>query len=144
VPVACGGMFLCEILIQGFVCGWSYWLARAGSFGLQLVVIQNVMANWVSGEVYRYIWISVFFVVIILFNLLDVRRYGEIEYWLTVIKLATIVGLMILGILLPLGLSASTRLLGTSSDNRPIPCSESLDCLPNPGLACKAHIYQLT
>jgi amino acid permease len=118
-------------------------LARAGSFGLQLVVIQNVMANWVSGEVYRYVWISVFFVVIILFNLLDVRRYGEIEYWLTVIKLATIVGLMILGILLPLGLSASTRLLGTFN-NSPVPCSESLDCLPDPGLACKIHLYQLT
>ena len=137
MPFFSGCKFLVEVLIQGFVCGWSYWLARSGSFGLQLVVIQNVMANWVSGEVYRYVWILVFFVAVILFNLLDVRRFGEIEYWLTVVKLATIVGLMVLGILLPLGLSVGTRLLGTSSDNRPIPCSESLDCLPNPGLACK-------
>lgn len=114
-------------------------MARAGSFGLQLVVIQNVMANWVSDERYRYVWITVFFVSVILFNLLNVRRYGEIEYWLTVIKLATIVGLIVLGILLPMGARPGARLLGTSSDNQtPIPCAVSFQqCLPTPGLECR-------
>src|SRR2546423_9273508 len=85
--------------MEGFVCGWSYWFARAISVALQLVVVQNIMATWVTDERYRYVWITVFLVLIVMFNVLNVRRFGEIEYWMTVIKLATIVGIIILGFL---------------------------------------------
>jgi amino acid permease len=113
------------------------------SFGLQLVALQKVMAIWVPEEKYTYIWISIFFVTIVLFNLLNVRRYGEVEYWLTVIKLAMIVGLIILGLVLPMGASAKTRQLGTSPDNTAIPCPSNApegQCLETPGFECTSHI----
>jgi amino acid permease len=104
------------------VCGWSYWFARAISFALQLVVVQNIMATWVEDEKYRYVWIAVFFVLIVLFNVLNVRRFGEIEYWMTVIKIVTIVGIIILGFLLPMGVSTDTRQLATiGNDTAPCP-----------------------
>jgi amino acid permease len=121
---------------KGFVCGWSYWLSRAMSFGLELVALQKVMAIWLQEERYTSIWITIFFVAIVLFNLLNVRRYGEIEYWLTVTKLTTIVGLIILGLVLSMGASAKTRQLGTSLDNIAIPCPVDGQCLGTPGFEC--------
>ena len=85
--------------------------------------------------------ITIFFVVLVLFNLLNIRRYGEIEFWLTVIKLATIVGLIFLGILLPMGASIETRQLGTSPNNSTvIPCpiinTTEIQCLDTPSFVC--------
>lgn len=95
------------------------------------------MATWVINEKFRYVWITIFYLVIVLFNLLNVRRYGEIEYWLTVIKLATIVGIIILGLLLPLGISPDTRQLGTTVNDTVTLCtSDPNGCLGNPGFEC--------
>ena len=124
---------------EGFTCGWSYWFARSISFALQLIAIQNVMSFWVSDDRYRYLWITIFFTVVVLFNLLNVRRYGEIEYWLTVAKLETIIGIIILGIILPMGASAGTRLLATGPNNNPISCPSNPapdQCLGVPGFPC--------
>jgi len=106
------------------------------------------MATWISSEIYRYVWISVFFILIVLFNVLNVRRFGEIEYWMAVVKLATIVGLIILGVLLPMGVSTQTRELATSANltvevcsSAPATFSEGLanaTCLVNPGFDCIA------
>lgn len=102
------------------------------------------MSTWVVEEKYKYVWISIFFLLIVLFNLLNVRRYGEIEFWLTVVKLATIVGLIFLGLILVMGALWSSRQLGTQ-DNTAIPCpSDCLTtavqqglCLDIPGFGCK-------
>lgn len=126
---------------KGFVCGWSYWFGRAISIALQLTIVQNIMATWVTEEKYRYVWISCFFFILFLFNLLNVRRYGEIEYWMTVIKVITIVAIIILGFLLPMGVSSDTRQLGTTSNNTVEYClvvSDTNGCLPLPGFDCKA------
>jgi amino acid permease len=97
------------------------------------------MSVWVSDEKYKPVWIIVFFIPVVLFNFLNVRRYGEIEYWLTVIKLATIVGLIVLGIILPMGASAGTRQLATGPNNTVIPCPPNPtqgQCLDIPGFSC--------
>src|SRR5438045_2232082 len=96
------------------------------------------MATWVTDERYRYVWITVFLVLIVMFNVLNVRRFGEIEYWMTVIKLATIVGIIILGFLLPMGVSTDTRQLATiGNDTAPCPSPPANDtCLPLPGFDC--------
>ena len=126
--------------MEGFVCGWSYWFARSISIALQLVTIQMLMTTWVTEEKYGYAWIAVFFLVIVLFNALNVRRFGEIEYWMTVTKLATIVGIIILGFLLAMGVSTETRELGTNSfGNETVQCSlppANDTCLPSPGFDC--------
>ena len=98
------------------------------------------MATWVQSETIRYVWITIFFILIVLFNLLNVRRYGEIEYWMTVTKLVTIVGIIVLGVLLPLGVSTQTRQLATAPDNQTVEyCSTppgTNTCLPLPGFDC--------
>jgi len=104
------------------------------------------MAFWLPHEQYNSaIWISVFLVIPVLFNLFNVRRYGEIEFWLTVTKVVTIVGLIILGILLPMNASSTTRLLGTNLDTLelvecpPGGVSGNITCVGAPGFGCTVH-----
>jgi amino acid permease len=102
------------------------------------------MAFWLPNDKYNpSIWISVFLVIPVLFNMFNVRRYGEIEFWLTVIKLITIVGLIVLGILLPMNASPTTRLLGTDLDTLELvecPSSDvvsgNVTCVGTPGFGC--------
>jgi hypothetical protein len=69
--------------------------------------------------------ITIFLVIPILFNLCNVRRYGEIEYWLTTLKIALIVGLICLGLLLPMSATPRPQLTGTNADYVPVDCSEN-------------------
>lgn len=127
--------------VQGFACGWSYWFAYAVGFPAKLVACQNIMAFWLPKDQYNSsIWITVFLIIPVLFNNFNVRRYGEIEFWLTVVKVATIVGLIFLGILLPMGASP-TRLLGTDPVTLnlvecPSDPSSNIVCVGTPGFGC--------
>jgi yeast amino acid transporter len=98
------------------------------------------MAFWLSKDEYPpEIWITVFLVIPFLFNNFNVRRYGEIEYWLTVIKVLTIVGIIVLGVLLPMNATPNQRLLGTNSNLSLIPCPDNSapgQCLGAPGFGC--------
>ncbi len=44
-------------------------------------------------------WISALFCVLLLmsFNLLSARLFGELEFWFSIIKIATIIGLIVVG-----------------------------------------------
>jgi amino acid permease len=59
----------------------------------------------------------------IIFNLFNVRRYGEIEFWLTLQKIFTFVLIIIYGMLIALGASASAPLSGTDANNNVVSCN---------------------
>jgi amino acid transporter len=97
------------------------------------------MSFWISTDQCNpAVWITLFTVIAIGFNFFDVRRYGEIEYWLTVIRIAVIIGFIILGLLLPMTASTAPRLLGIDSKNELTPCDDpaSVDCVSPPGFFC--------
>jgi len=125
---------------QGFACGWSYWFAYVIAFPAQLTAASNLMAFWLPKDKYPpEIWITVFLIIPFLFNNFNVRRYGEIEYWLTVIKVLTIVGIIVLGVLLPMNAPANQKLLGTAPNLSLIPCLKNPapgQCVGTPGFGC--------
>jgi hypothetical protein len=84
------------------------------------------------------IWLSIFILLPFLFNILNLRRYGEVEYWITVIKVFTLVSVILIGILLPMGASTSTQLLGTDAQFSPVKCGSNTvgQCLSPPGFTC--------
>lgn len=49
------------------------------------------------------IWITLMIGVMVLINLLGVRVFGEVEFWLSLVKVLTLTGLILLGIILDLG-----------------------------------------
>ena len=109
------------------------------AFPAKLVAVSSTMSFWVTKTTLTSaLWITIAMAIPFTFNMLNVRKYGEIEFWLTTVKVATVVGIIILGILLPMGASTATLLLGTDDQHHPIPCSDpTLDrCVPQPGFNC--------
>ena len=91
------------------------------------------MAFW--SDLNPAIFISIFLVFPIAFNLLNVRRYGEIEYWFTTIKVLTIAGLVLAGLLIAMGAVSGFYLFGTDAQYRPVDCLSNAvgTCVPGFG-----------
>ena len=102
------------------------------------------MKFWYPRQDHREeIWITVFIAIPIIINFFNLRRYGNWEFGITVIKIVTIVGIIVLGILLPMDAVASERLLGTAGDERygnltavVCPPNNTTGCLGHPGFGC--------
>jgi yeast amino acid transporter len=108
----------------------------------KLVAVASAMTFWVpSTQVNPSVWISSFGAVLIVFNLFNVRRYGEIEFWLATTKVTAIVGIIFMGLLLPMDASTSIRKLGTDPLTRDLlPCNNTLSeiCVSRPGFGCNS------
>jgi len=116
------------------------------AFPAKLVAAASLMRFWVSADrINPSVWISVYGVLPITFNMFNVRRYGEIEFWLTSVKVATCLGLIILGLLLPMGASDDAPLLGTSPTGVLIPCTDPTidNCVQTPGFNCMISVIDI-
>ncbi len=88
----------------GFSLGYTYWFKYIIVTPNQLTAAALVIQYWVPREkVNPGVFIAVFLVVIIAINYLGIRFFGELEFWLSSIKVLTIVGLIILSLVLMLG-----------------------------------------
>lgn len=81
----------------GFVTGWSYWLnmvlagiAEITAIGIYFHFWFPALPQWIPGLVA----VGVLYCA----NVIAVRLYGEIEFWLSMIKVATILGMIIVGL----------------------------------------------
>lgn len=81
-----------------------YWFKYIIITPNQLTAAALVIQYWVDPEtVNPGVFIAVFLVVIILINYLGIRFFGEIEFWLSSIKVLVVVGLIILCIIIAAG-----------------------------------------
>jgi L-asparagine transporter-like permease len=61
-----------------------------------MIAAATYMATWFPG-VRSYLWILVFAALLLVINLRSVGSYGRVEFWLSMIKLATIVAFIVIG-----------------------------------------------
>ncbi len=80
----------------GFVARAGYWVGLALAIGAEMVAASTYMAVWFPG-VPGYVWIVVFATVLLFLNLRSVGSYGRVEFWLAMIKVATIVAFIVIG-----------------------------------------------
>lgn len=85
-----------------FASGWNYWYAYAMLVGAEATAAGLVIGYWAS-NVNIAVWITIVLVVILLLNIIAVQFFGEAEFWFASIKLITIVGLIILGVVIFFG-----------------------------------------
>jgi L-asparagine transporter-like permease len=81
----------------GFVSGWNYWFNYIIVCMLELTATGIFMDYWFPESVH---WI-ITLVVIVLFtgiNLLNVRMFGEFEFWFAGIKVVTVICLVLFGV----------------------------------------------
>ncbi|MGE6379190.1 amino acid permease [Peribacillus muralis] len=87
----------------GFALGWNYWFTWAMTLAAELSAATMVMKFWFPHSP-SFLWSSMFLVLIFLLNYVSVKGYGEGEYWFSLIKVATIVIFIVVGILMIFGI----------------------------------------
>jgi AAT family amino acid transporter len=81
----------------GFALTWNYWFNDAVSTAADLVALQLILQYWTDSFPWYALGLIVW-VLIVLANIIDVRAYGELEYWLSLLKVVTIIIFIILSI----------------------------------------------
>lgn len=87
----------------GFALGWNYWFTWAMTLAAELSAATMVMKFWFPHSP-SFLWSSMFLVLIFLLNYISVKGYGEGEYWFSLIKVATIIIFIVVGILMIFGI----------------------------------------
>jgi AAT family amino acid transporter len=80
----------------GFVARAGYWIGLALAIGTEMIAAATYISAWFPG-VRPYLWIVVFGALLLVINLRSVGSYGRFEFWLSMIKLATIVAFILIG-----------------------------------------------
>ncbi|CAK9438588.1 uncharacterized protein LODBEIA_P28120 [Lodderomyces beijingensis] len=97
----------------GFACGYIYLIKYLILPANQLTAGALTMQYWVDREkVNPGVWITIFLLVILAVNLLGIRFFGEIEFWLSSLKVVTCLGLIILLMIIALGGAPHQERLG--------------------------------
>ena len=86
----------------GFIARAGYWVGLSLAIGAEMVAAATYMSYWFPG-IRSYIWILVFSALLLVINLRSVGSYGRAEFWLSMIKLATIVAFIFIGAALLIG-----------------------------------------
>ncbi|RLV96683.1 Lysine/arginine permease [Spathaspora sp. JA1] len=86
----------------GAANGWNYWFSWAITFALELSIVGQVIEYW-TDAVPLAAWISIFFVLLTVFNLFPVKYYGEVEFWVASIKVLAVFGWIIYAFIMVCG-----------------------------------------
>lgn len=94
----------------GFLLGWLYWFLLIMACGAELTGASAMIASWFGVPQ----WIPALAAVAVLtaVNLAQVKGFGEFEYWFAMIKIAVIVGFLIVGVLLWAGALPASGFVG--------------------------------
>jgi amino acid transporter len=88
----------------GFSLGYTYWLKYIVLAPNQLTAAALTIQYWVPREkINPGVFIAIFLVAVLTINYLGVTYFGELEFWLSSLKVLTLCGLIILSIVLVLG-----------------------------------------
>ncbi|KAJ7668475.1 amino acid permease-domain-containing protein [Mycena polygramma] len=97
-----------------FALSWNYWFNDAVSVASDLTAAQLVLQFWTPSH-HTWVVSLVFWIFLVGVNATHVKAYGELEYWLSSLKVATVLIFIILGIFVNIGLNQDHRFIGTSN-----------------------------
>ncbi len=83
----------------GFLAGWNYWALYVLVGMAELTAVGKYVQFWWP-EIPTWATAAVFFVLINLINLTNVKAFGEAEFWFAIIKVAAVIGMILLGLYL--------------------------------------------
>ena len=74
----------------GFALTWNYWFNDAVSMASDLTALQLIFQYW-STNFPGWALGLIFWFALVAANIISVRAYGELEYWLSLLKVITII-----------------------------------------------------
>ncbi len=86
----------------GFAVCWNYSIQWLAVLPTELVAAAITIKYW-DKDTNSAAWIAIFYVVVVGINLFGVRGYGEAEFFFSIIKVITVIGFIILGVVLVCG-----------------------------------------
>ncbi|KAI0408669.1 amino-acid permease inda1 [Xylaria palmicola] len=86
----------------GFAIGWEYAITWLTILPFELIAASSTIRFW-RADINSAVWVTVFLAVLVLIQVFGVRGYGEVEFVLSIIKIAACVGFIILGIIINVG-----------------------------------------
>jgi amino acid permease len=119
--------------LKSFACAWLYTFSYGVALADKAVAFRIYMFYWIPHVPYP-VWILIFFIFPVLFNLLNVRRMGEIEFSMTVVKVITLLAIIVFGIVV-IG-RGTPYLRGLDDSYKPVPCHNNnvtANCTSGPG-----------
>ena len=81
----------------GFLSGWNYWVMFVLVGMAELTAAGIYMQYWLP-DVPTWFWAAAFFIIINAANLVNVRLYGEMEFWFALIKVLAIIAMIGFGL----------------------------------------------
>ncbi|MCH4247418.1 MAG: amino acid permease [Acinetobacter populi] len=80
----------------GYMVAWMYWLTWTVTLGTEFTAAALLMQEWFP-HVPIWLWIVIFAATVFFLNISSTRFFAEAEFWLALIKVATVVLFIILG-----------------------------------------------
>ncbi|KAB8306207.1 aromatic amino acid transporter AroP [Erwinia endophytica] len=80
----------------GFASGWNYWVLYVLVAMAELTAVGIYVQYWWP-EIPTWVSAAVFFLLINAINLTNVKVYGEMEFWFSIIKVVAVVGMILFG-----------------------------------------------
>ncbi len=119
VAIPISGSFItyaADFISPDFACGagWSYWITWIAYIPAECVAGGIIMENFTG--INGYVWAVSFGLFVTLINLARVSAFGEIEFWLALIKIFALIGFVFLSVLIFFGDISNTHpssVLGT-------------------------------
>ncbi|ELQ4881752.1 amino acid permease [Listeria monocytogenes] len=87
----------------GFALGWNYWFNWAITLAVDIPTAAIIVQFWLPNTP-AWLWSAIFLILIFGLNALSVKAYGESEYWFSIIKVATVIIFLIVGVLTIVGI----------------------------------------
>ena len=85
--------------LAGFIAGWNYWFLYVVMGMAELTAVGIYLAYWFP-DTPQWIGILICLVVVTAINLVTVSAYGEVEFWMALIKISAIIFMIIFGMYL--------------------------------------------
>lgn len=86
----------------GVTSGYLYWFSWAITFALELSIVGQIIEYW-TFKVPLAAWIGIFWVILTAGNMVPVKYYGEVEFWVAFIKVLALVGFIIYAFIMVCG-----------------------------------------
>ncbi|OJD12904.1 hypothetical protein AJ78_06568 [Emergomyces pasteurianus Ep9510] len=109
----------------GFALGWAYWYLWVTVLANEYNALSLVMGYW-TDVVPQWAWILIFWVLFLILSNLGVLAYGELEFWLSLIKVISLAVFFILAIFISSG-KIGGRVIGFKYWNNPGAFADSIN-----------------
>lgn len=84
-------------MFAGYFSGWTYWFLWIIA-GMAELTVTGVYVNYWFPDVPQWLTALVSLVLITMVNLINVKAFGEVEFWFALIKVVAIIGMILLGL----------------------------------------------